>query len=373
MELSSDTIRSASVAVSSILRNEELDEILAMDWWFDSELGDNKPSKAQRRKQAIEQSSSGSARTLTREDVDQIVSSGLAGLRDDLIKASSSAAAKPVKWWQRPIGSGIVGGLVVLAVAGAVSHYLRDSTTQISDEITRQLGQRTATDAENLNNRISPEVGKQLSPIHQQIAGLSQDIGKIKDHFGIARNIPPRSAPSPPPRVDVGLRRFEQMDKKQFAMSLPALRTIIQGRPAPQDQGTLRNIAEKLRESDPRAAGYWPTVFAFITWTSAMSAKNVPPPSAKTNFLITSTPRETAHITFDGLVVSLDGGEINGLTFRNCRIRFTSNAVQMNDVRFVSCIFEFPPIQNATPYLERATRELLEADNLRSVSLTLRG
>jgi hypothetical protein len=38
MELSSDTLRRASVAVSSTLRQEELDEILAMDWWFDQDM-----------------------------------------------------------------------------------------------------------------------------------------------------------------------------------------------------------------------------------------------------------------------------------------------------------------------------------------------
>lgn len=255
----------------------------------------------------------------------------------------------------------------------AISHSSKDFATQIGDEITRQLDQRTTADAENLNNRIATEVGKELSPFHQQISGLSQDIGKIKDHFGIARNVAPSKGPSPLPPADGGLGRFERMDKKQFAMSLPALQTVIQQISAPADQATLRNIAEKLRETDPTAPGYWPTVFAFITSTGATSAKNAPPPNAKTTISIASTPALTANFMLDGLVVALDGGEINGLTFRNCRIRFTSSAVQMNDVSFINCVFEFPAVQPPTPYLRRATRELLEANNLRSVSLTLHG
>jgi len=210
MELSSDTIRSASVAVSSGLRDEELDAILAMNWWFDKGVEDNRPGRAQRQKQkVIEQSSSlVPAAALTKEDVNEIVSRRLDCLRNDLIPPSAKAG----KWWERPIGGAIAGGLVVLTVSGTVgsviSLYSRDSTTIIAHEITKQLGRRTAKDSESLNNQIAAEVGKQLSPIRQQIAGLSQDIGKIKDHLGIVRNLAPSAGPSRTAPVDVGLRRF---------------------------------------------------------------------------------------------------------------------------------------------------------------------
>jgi hypothetical protein len=342
-----------------------------MDWRFYSEVGDNKSSRAQRRKQTAIGHSFVSAPgpALTKDDVNEILSRGIASLRDDLIAATPS---KVVRWWERPIGSAIIGGLVVLAVGGlvggAISHSSKDSATQIGDEITRQLDQRATADAENLKNRIATEIGKQLLPIHQQIAGMSQDLGRIKDRLKIARNVEP-SAGSPLPQVDLGLRRFEKMDKKQFAMSLSALRTATQQSSAPPDQVVLRNIAGKLRETDPTAPAYWPTVFAFITWASGTSGKNVPPSNAKTTISIANTPPLTAGVMLYELVVALDGGEINGLTFRNCRIRFTSNAVQLNYVTFVNCVFEFPAVP--TPYLKRATRKLLEADNLRSVSVTL--
>jgi hypothetical protein len=197
----------------------------------------------------------------------------MAPLRNDLI-AATQLSSNVVRWWERPIGSAIMGGLVVLAVGGAISHSSRDSATEIRDEITRPLDQRATTDAENLKNRIATEVGKQLLPIHQQIAGVSQDVGKIKDRLKIAHDVGP-SAGSPLPQVNLGLRRFEKMDKKQFAMSLPALRTATQQSSAPPDQVVLRNIAGKLRETDPTAPAYWPTVFAFITWASGRSGKNV--------------------------------------------------------------------------------------------------
>jgi hypothetical protein len=253
------------------------------------------------------------------------------------------------------------------------SHADEDLKRDIKSEVSNQLTQRQSDDTGNLNNRIATEIGKQLAPVNQTLQAINLDIGKIKDHLGIARNVAPRTGPSVASPLDVGLRRFEKMNKQQFAMSLPALRTVIQRSSAPVDQSTLRNIAEKLRETDARAPGYWPTVFAFITWTSATSARDVPRANAKTTLSIANTPPLTANVMLDGLVVALDGGTINGLTFRNCRIRFTSNAVQMNNVTFVNCVFEFPSIQSPTPYLKRATKELLQADNLTSISLTLHG
>ncbi len=348
MELVSGTIRSASIAISSTLREEKLDDILAVDWWFNNELG-NQRRKTQRERQAVVES-----------------------------KVTSAPATRPTPkllkwWWQLLVASGVLGGLVVFALESFVAHYSRDSATQISDEITKQLDQRKAADAENLSNRISAEVGRQLSPMYQQISRFSQDIGKIKDHLGIAHNATPNVAPSHSPPVDVNLHRFEKMDEKQFAMSLSSLKSVTERSSPPRDQVLLRNIAEKLRRTDSMAPAYWPTVFAFITWTSEMSAKNVPPPNTKTNFVIASKPPEAGPATFEGLVVGLNGGEINGLVFRDCRIRFTSTAVRMNNVTFVNCVFEFPSVQTPTPYLKSATKQLLEADNLGSVSLNLRG
>jgi hypothetical protein len=38
LELNYDTARSETNAVVSSLRHEDLDEVLVMDWWFDSEM-----------------------------------------------------------------------------------------------------------------------------------------------------------------------------------------------------------------------------------------------------------------------------------------------------------------------------------------------
>jgi hypothetical protein len=78
----------------------------------------------------------------------------------------------------------------------------------------------------------------------------------------------------------------------------------------------------------------------------------------------------TANVVPTGLVVELVGGEISGLHFTDCRIKFTNKPVKMFDVSFTNCAFEFPNVENPSPYLKSATYAIL-ASNLTSVVLTI--
>ena len=243
--------------------DEGLNEILIMDWLIGSEMP--KP-----------QSDAGS---VDRSEVQRIVSGQLKSARSEIV-SDVVAALKPrrgARLMNRPLvigaGSALLSGLLILATSEFLTHRAKDLNTQIADEITRQLDQRANKDAENLNNRIAAEVGKQLEPIHQQLEGLSQDIGKIKDNLHIAQ-VKPTAPPIQPQQGGSPLQVFAGMDLKRFTASLPLLhKAVLQAAPlgALQDIVLLRSIADKLRHTSEDSPDYWPTLMQFIRFATAGS------------------------------------------------------------------------------------------------------
>ena len=110
---------------------------------------------------------------------------------------------------------------MVAITMNGFGHFNADSKRDITDEIGRQLNQRSSDDEANLNNRISSEVARQLLPINSGLQGLSIDIGKIKDHLHIAKN----EAPNAPGSLDA----IKNLDDRQFADSLPDLHQLLHG------------------------------------------------------------------------------------------------------------------------------------------------
>jgi hypothetical protein len=347
------------------LLDEELNEILIMDWRLDGEMTSQKPSKAKRRTQAIlneQNRPTAPTPALTEELVKGIPSTEVPRPRVDLI----AAAPRAVDWWNRPLVSAIIGGLVVLAIGGIVGgiwvHASRDSATLIADEITRQLDQRAGKDADNLSNRISAEVGKQLGPIHQQLEGLNQDIGKIKDNLHIALAHPPRS---------LSLQAFVGMDPKAFAASLPQLRKELeqaspQSVPRP-DETLVRAVAQKLGQANSGASEYWPTVGAMITYTSQLRTKSGINPSTIHLRHCSEVSGPMSRMTFDGSTdgkafscdLTLDNADLSDSTISNAVVRFSGGPSKLSNVRFVNCLFLVTLPQSPITPARTIAKELL--------------
>jgi hypothetical protein len=368
---------SKTFAVESYFPTDGIDESLIMDW--EGEMGGKQFRKAQQKKHQQSDSTTPD-QSLTKQDVENIISAQITTLRADLI-ATTPPAIGETKWWSRhwsiAIGSALLSGILILATSGVISHRAKDFQAQITDEVRTQLDRRSTADASNLNNHISAEVAKQLGPIHQQLESLNQDIGKIKDHLHIAQARPATAPPSQPQNSGPSLETFAVMDQKKFAESLPTLHTALsnpaangnleQATPALR---TLRQIAIKLRQTSESRPEYWPTVLQFIQFASfaMVPPSDVPPPDAKFWEMQNVSCSGLAHcIRASHSAILLDGGNIPGSIFYHCRIRFTENPTGLSGVIFNDCVFEMPASSNPSPYLKDATRILL-AGNLTKVS-----
>jgi len=159
------------------------------------------------------------------------------------------------------------------------------------------------------------------------------------------------------------LAEISKLPTREFRAALPALRAVAE-QPAsevkPSDT-TLHDISNKLRDDIEPSSGYWPTALQFIQFaSSSLSTKTNSPtePVSHISNLANLTPRA---MTFSNKTIMIDG-TITGLRFENCRIIFPNNPVQIHNVAFINCIFEFPDLKQPTPYLIEVGRQLLSGD-----------
>ena len=101
-----------------------------------------------------------------------------------------------------------------------------------------------------------------------------------------------------------------------------------------------------------------------------VSPADVPPVDAPYNARISNLKCSPgAHcIIASHKKIILDGGDIPGSRFENCRIIFTQNPVKMKDVKFINCVFEMPVTDAPSPYL-KSTSQFLLASDLSSVEI----
>jgi hypothetical protein len=164
------------------------------------------------------------------------------------------------------------------------------------------------------------------------------------------------------------LEEIANLDPKQFAQNLPALRKVSEQpvasvSPTP---ATLEKVAYQLKSVDENTDDYWPTVLRFIQFASAGLASNTPAPgsrpliSYKDLTLNGGLPTGTDHV-----IVQFDRVGLANVTFTNSRIIFTSNPSTFMNVRFINCAFEFPDTNSPSPSLKK-TGELLLSSGLTS-------
>jgi hypothetical protein len=167
------------------------------------------------------------------------------------------------------------------------------------------------------------------------------------------------------------LEQISPFDQKTFEHSLPQLRQAMDqpSRNAAADQGALTAIASKLRQCSESAPDYWPAVLQFIPFASSGLAPNAPPPGQQ--------PRALSDIVFVGLMrgireagktILLDSGNLGNGEFKNCRIIFTLNPVQLTHCVFRNCVFEIPTTDPPSPYIKKVCQILLSS-SLDSVSV----
>ncbi len=171
-------------------------------------------------------------------------------------------------------------------------------------------------------------------------------------------------------RQPLTLEQISHLDQKSFGRSLAQLRQITESIPTPEaDQNTLTAIQGKLRQTDEFTPGYWPTVLRFLQFASSNIALKAPPTGEQAKILsdILSVGIMRGIREFDKTIL-FDEGFLGNGEFTNCRIIFTQNAVQMQNVVFKVCAFEFLATDRPNEYLQKVGRKLLSSD-LISVSI----
>jgi len=161
------------------------------------------------------------------------------------------------------------------------------------------------------------------------------------------------------------LEQLSHLDQKTFEQSLWALRQAME-QPSSipvADHETLPSIAGKLRQTSESTPEYWPAVLRFLQFASSRMAKKAPspgqPPKVLSDILYVGIMRG---IREEGKTILFDGGTFGNSEFTNCRIIFTANPVQMQNVRFTNCVFEFPPTDPPSPYIRKVSHTLLSSD-----------
>jgi hypothetical protein len=169
-------------------------------------------------------------------------------------------------------------------------------------------------------------------------------------------------------RASQDLREISRLDQSNFDKSLPVLQKVLdQSSPGVQaSQEALREVADRLRKTNPESADYWPTVLKFLTVASAgLAPPDVPSPGEPTIQIAHNRGISVGGVSRQ--VVLLDGGELVNSTFENSRIIFTKDPVTFHNVIFVNCVFQLPVTNSPNDYLKKASQILL-ASNLTSAS-----
>lgn len=176
-------------------------------------------------------------------------------------------------------------------------------------------------------------------------------------------------------RQPLTLEQISQLDQKPFERSLPQLcQVIVQTTPAAKvDQEALTTVQGKLRQADESRPDYWPAVLRFLPFASSRIALKAPPAGGQAKLLseILQVGVMRGIREYDKAIL-FDAGSFGNSGFTNCRIVFTQNSVEMQNVVFKVCAFDFP-VGTPSAFLKKLCRTLLASD-LASVSIpSLRG
>jgi hypothetical protein len=165
------------------------------------------------------------------------------------------------------------------------------------------------------------------------------------------------------------LTEISKLDTPRLAKSLPALQTISEqpiGRVKPSPT-ILKDVVYKLRNVDQSADDYWPALLKFLQFASAGLSPEVSTPRHRFNISQLTASGDIV----DSTITLSDGVRLKDVRFINCRVIFTANPVEMENVQFINSVFEFPTSVPPSQYIKKAAHLLLTADNLESVSFDL--
>jgi hypothetical protein len=146
---------------------------------------------------------------------------------------------------------------------------------------------------------------------------------------------------------------------KALAEALPALRKVAQQPAVSVSAQTIRTIGANLAQVSEQTPQYWPTVLLFIESASAGASPSAPPPGATHSSMKDVAGPGIKTAEGERMVLS---GFIKNITFRNDRIIFTDAPVQLSNVVFINCVFEFSQSDTTSPIIQQAGRLLLASD-----------
>ena len=244
--------------------------------------------------------------------------------------------------WVKKIGWG-VAGIYAVIFGGLITWYLPKELSQLRESVKQDS---------------TIQIDDQLQPIRGQLADIQGQLRLLR-----ASQYPSKT-----------LKEIGSLDQKTFSASLPALQKVVEQSASKikPDEQTLRVIAIRLRQTSDTSPDYWPTVLQFIQFASSAITVSADVPPAGPPYWTISDVRCPAGpvpcIVASHRKILLDGGDIPGSRFENCRIKFTQNPVKMRGVQFINCVFEMPVTDDPTPYLKDAARQLL-ASNFTSLSI----
>jgi len=167
------------------------------------------------------------------------------------------------------------------------------------------------------------------------------------------------------------LEQLSHLDQKTFEKSLRLLRQVMEQasptlcrivKPWPRSLPNCGNPMNQLRNTGPPSC-------AFLLTAVPKLAHGAPPPGQQPRALSDIlSPGIMRGIREEGRTILLDSGNLGNGGFTNCRIIFTANPVQMQNVVFRNCVFEFPTADPPDDYIKKVSRALL-ASKLDSVSI----
>jgi hypothetical protein len=165
------------------------------------------------------------------------------------------------------------------------------------------------------------------------------------------------------------LSEIGKMRPKEFVGALPALRVVAE-QPLSEVKPSstmVRDVSTRLLEAPESSPEYWPTVLQFIRFASSGQASSVP---LGGSVLVSHNGTLTGAGSLESGTVKLDGASVRGITFKNCRIIFTTDPTVLENVTFINYMFEMPIVDNPIPYIRRAS-ELLLASDFRAISIKI--
>ncbi len=332
MQVSSDTIKSTSITISSLLRAEELDEILVMDWWFDSDMA-NRPSQP-----------SASDKPLTRKQAEGLIRAELSKYQAD----AEGLAKTPKPFWHQSPWL-IAGVTVPVSILGAFMIAKWQSSQTHSDE--------------DQKRDIALDVKRQLEPINEELRKQGEQIANLRGNLGLSFNADPK----------IAIQQFSSLDAPVLGHHLVRLVQTLNEAQKKGDAADLRAveaIQTKLATLDLNSTEAREAISAIINYASFVREKTELFPNAEAvrhthcgfvtaplrvrkNFLISNG-------TVDGCSQELDGFSFTNYTFENCIVIYRGGPLHLENVTFENCLFivYLPVVQIKAP-AKMFAREIL--------------